>query len=160
MGSARDMSTSSVHYDGSGSKERTCFLTSETQIILRTDHERRIFQQLKDWEFAHTKAYNNNVLDETSMIGEFGMLAQFAVSLPSSESGGIPGQPEPTREIVSVISTRWGKPSRRMYAPNHVGKLIHQIQDPWEELLVFHRKDNGYPTIMHNLLSKDQECSL
>jgi hypothetical protein len=45
-------------------------------------------------------------------------LAQLAASLPSSESGGIPGQPEPTREHVSTISTRWGKPSRRTYAPN------------------------------------------
>jgi hypothetical protein len=34
MGSAQDMSTSSVHYGGSGSKERTRVLTSETQIIL------------------------------------------------------------------------------------------------------------------------------
>jgi hypothetical protein len=47
-------------------------------------------------------------------------LAQLASSLPSSESGGIPGQPEPTREHVSSISTRWGKPSRGMYASNHV----------------------------------------
>jgi hypothetical protein len=41
-------------------------------------------------------------------------LAQLAASLPSSESGGIPRQPEPTRENVSVISTIWGKPSRGM----------------------------------------------
>jgi hypothetical protein len=47
-------------------------------------------------------------------------LAQLAASLPSSELGGIPGQPEPTREHVSTISTRWGKPSRRTYASNHV----------------------------------------
>jgi hypothetical protein len=32
-----------------------------------------------------------------------------------------------------------------MYAPNHVGKLIHQIQDPWDESAVLHNKDNGYP---------------
>jgi hypothetical protein len=36
-------------------------------------------------------------------------LAQLAASLPSSESGGILGQPEPTRELVRTISTRWGK---------------------------------------------------
>jgi hypothetical protein len=47
-------------------------------------------------------------------------LAQLAASLPSSESGGIPGQPEPTRKHVSAISTRWGKPSRGMYASYHV----------------------------------------
>jgi hypothetical protein len=74
-------------------------------------------------------------------------LAQLAASLPSSESGGIPGQPEPTREHVSAISTRWGDPSRRMHAPNHVGKPIHQIQDPWDESPVLYKKDNGYPDI-------------
>jgi hypothetical protein len=71
-------------------------------------------------------------------------LSQFATSLSSSESGGILGQPEPTREHVSTISTGWGKPSRRTYAPNHVGKLIHQIRDPWDESAVLHKKDNGY----------------
>jgi hypothetical protein len=70
--------------------------------------------------------------------------APLAASLPSSESGGIPREPEPTRENDSIISTRWGKPSRGMYAPNHVGKLIHQIQDPWDESVVLHKKDNGY----------------
>jgi hypothetical protein len=34
-----------------------------------------------------------------------------------------------------------------MYAPNHVGKLIHQIQDPWEESTILHKNDNGYPDI-------------
>jgi hypothetical protein len=72
-------------------------------------------------------------------------LAQLAASLLSSESGGIPRHPEPTREHVSAISTRWGKPSRMTYAPNHVGKLIHQMQDPWDESAVLHKKDNGYP---------------
>jgi hypothetical protein len=74
-------------------------------------------------------------------------LAQLAASLPSSKSSGIPRQPEPTQEHVSAMSTRWGKPSRRLYAPNHVKKLIHQIQDPWDESAVLHKKDNGYPGI-------------
>jgi hypothetical protein len=34
-----------------------------------------------------------------------------------------------------------------MYAPNHVGKLIHQIQDLWDESAVLHKKDNGYSGI-------------
>jgi hypothetical protein len=71
-GSAQDMSTSSMHYDWLGSEERTRFLTSETQIILQTDQERRLFQQLKDREFAHTKVYDYTLLNKTSMIGEFG----------------------------------------------------------------------------------------
>jgi hypothetical protein len=64
--------------------------------------------------------------------------------LPSQvESRGTRAYP---REF-SIISTKWGKPSRRVYAPNHVGKLIHQIQDPWEEAVVLHKKDNGYSAI-------------
>jgi hypothetical protein len=31
-----------------------------------------------------------------------------------------------------------------MYAPNHVEKPIHQIQDPWDESAILHKKDNGY----------------
>jgi hypothetical protein len=88
-------------------------------------------------------------------------LSQLAASLPPSESGGIPGQPEPTREHVSAISTRWGKPSRRTYGPNHVGKLIHQIQDPWDESPVLHKEKqwiSGHH--MHDLLPKDQGCFL
>jgi hypothetical protein len=48
MGSARDMSTNSVHYEWLGSEERTRFLTSETHIIMQTNQEQRLFQQLKD----------------------------------------------------------------------------------------------------------------
>jgi hypothetical protein len=67
-GSTQDMSTSSVHYDWSGSEERTRFLTSDTQIILRSDEELRLFLHLKDWEFAHMKVYDNTLLNETGMI--------------------------------------------------------------------------------------------
>jgi hypothetical protein len=31
-----------------------------------------LFQQLKDREFAHTKVYENTLVNETVMIGEFG----------------------------------------------------------------------------------------
>jgi hypothetical protein len=34
-----------------------------------------------------------------------------------------------------------------MYPPNHVGKPIHEIQDPWDESAVLHKKDKGYPGI-------------
>jgi hypothetical protein len=39
---------------------------------MRTDQEPRLFQQLKDREFAHTKVYDNARLNETGMIREFG----------------------------------------------------------------------------------------
>jgi hypothetical protein len=65
----------------------------------------------------------------------------------NQNGGGIPGKPEPTQEHVSAISTGWSKPSRRIYEPNHVWKTIHQIQDPWDESPVLHKKHNGYPGI-------------
>ena len=39
-------------------------------------------------------------------------LAQLAALVPSTEDGKIPGQPVSSCENVSVVSTRWGKPSR------------------------------------------------
>jgi hypothetical protein len=104
----------------------------------------KVLENLNSTIESFTTAMKNQ-LSFNKMIAT--QLAQLAASLPSSELGGIPGQPEPTQEHVSAISTRWGKPSRKMYAPNHVGKLIHQIQDPWDESPVLHKKDNVYPGI-------------
>jgi hypothetical protein len=95
---------------------------------------------IESFSFAMKNQLSFNKMIETQ-------LAQLAASLPRSESSGIPRQSKPTREHVSAISTGWGKPSRRAYAPNHVGKPIHQIQDPWDESPVLHKKDNGYPGI-------------
>jgi hypothetical protein len=88
----------------------------------------KVLQNLNSIIESFTSAVKNQ-LSFNKMIET--QLAQLAASLPSSESGGIPRQPEPTREHVSTIYTRWGKPSRGVYAPNHVGKPAHQIQDPW-----------------------------
>jgi hypothetical protein len=104
----------------------------------------KVLENLNSTIESFTSAMKNQ-LSFNKMIET--QLVQLAASLPSSESSGIPGQPEPTREHVSAISTEWGKPSRRAYAPNHVGKPIHQIQDPWDESPVLHKKDNGYPGI-------------
>jgi hypothetical protein len=104
----------------------------------------KVLENLNSTIESFTTAMKNQ-LSFNKMIAT--QLAQLAASLPSSELGGILGQPEPTQEHVSAISTRWGKPSRNMYAPNHVGKLIHQIQDPWDESPVLHKKDNVYPGI-------------
>jgi hypothetical protein len=87
-------------------------------------------------------SYMKNQLSFNKMIES--QLAQLATSLPSYESGGIPRQPKPTREHVYAISTGLDKPSKRTCAPNHVGKPIHQIQDPRDESAVLHKKDSGY----------------
>jgi hypothetical protein len=104
----------------------------------------KVLENLNSTIESFTSAIKNQ-LSFNKMIET--QLPQLAASLPSSASAGIPGQLEPTREHVGAISTGWGKPSRRTYVPNHVGKPIHQIQDPWEESLVLHKKDNGYPGI-------------
>jgi hypothetical protein len=49
-------------------------------------------------------------------------LAQLAASLPSSEWGGIPGQPEPTRENLKSMTTRGGKTTRDPPYPNPAEK--------------------------------------
>jgi uncharacterized coiled-coil protein SlyX len=77
----------------------------------------KVLENLNSTIESFTSAMKNQ-LSFNKMIET--QLAQLAASLPSFESGGISGQPEPTREHVSAISTRWGKPSRVMYAPNHV----------------------------------------
>jgi hypothetical protein len=105
---------------------------------------RKFLKNLNSTVESFTSAMKNQLIFNKMIETQ---LAQLAASLPSSESGGIPAQPEPIREHVSAISTRWGKPSRRTYAPNHVGKPIHQIQDPWDESLVLHKKDIGYSGI-------------
>jgi hypothetical protein len=45
-------------------------------------------------------------------------LAQLAASLPSSESSGIPGQPEPTQENLKLMNTRGGKTTQDPPHPN------------------------------------------
>jgi hypothetical protein len=113
-------------------------------INKKLDANEKVLENLNSTIESFTSAMKNQ-LSLNKMIET--QLAQLAASLPSSESGGIPRQPEPTQEHVSAISTIWGKPSRRMYAPNHLGKLIRQIQDPWDESKVLHEEDNEYPGI-------------
>jgi hypothetical protein len=71
----------------------------------------KVLENLKSTIESFTTAMRNQ-LSFNKMIET--QLTQLAASLPSCDSGGIPGQPEPTREQVITISTRWGKPSRRM----------------------------------------------
>jgi hypothetical protein len=61
-------------------------------------------------------------------------LAWLAASLPSSESGGIPGQPKPTRENLKLVTTRGGKTTRDPPYLNPTGKKQKEvIIEPEEE---------------------------
>jgi hypothetical protein len=59
-------------------------------------------------------------------------LAQVAASVPASEDGKIPGQLEAPLENVSMVSTRWGNPTRRPSCTNHAGTPTHHWTNAWE----------------------------
>jgi hypothetical protein len=113
------MSTSSVHYDWSGSEERTHFLTSETQIILRIDQEWRLFQQLIDREFAHMKVYDNTLLNEIGMIREFGA-AFDAIGWGNFWHAWEEGSKFLTLEFLSTLSADSSGVKFRLFNEEHV----------------------------------------
>jgi hypothetical protein len=51
-------------------------------------------------------------------------LAQLAALVPSAEDGKIPGQPVSSCGDVCVVSTKWGKPSRRTQPTDHARKPV------------------------------------
>jgi hypothetical protein len=118
MGSSQDMSTSSEHYYWSESEERTRFLTSETQIILRTNQERRLFQQLKDREFAHIKVCDNTLLNETGLIWEFGA-AFDAIGWGNFWHAWEEGSKFLTLEFLSTLSVDSSGVKYRLFSEEH-----------------------------------------
>jgi hypothetical protein len=69
----------------------------------KLDANEKVLENLNSTIESFTSTMKN-LLSFNKMINT--QLAQLAASLPSSESGGIPGQPEPTQEHVSAISTK------------------------------------------------------
>jgi hypothetical protein len=69
----------------------------------KLDANEKVLENLNSTIESFTSTMKN-LLSFNKMIKT--QLAQLAASLPSSESGGIPGQPEPTKEHVSAISTK------------------------------------------------------
>jgi hypothetical protein len=59
-------------------------------------------------------------------------LAQLPASL-SSELGGIPQQPEPTRENLKSVTTRGGKTTRDPPQPNHAEKKQKEVTTELDE---------------------------
>jgi hypothetical protein len=60
-------------------------------------------------------------------------LAQHTASLPSSESSGIPRQPEPTYENLKSVTTRGGKTTRDPPYPNPAEKKQKEVITESEE---------------------------
>jgi hypothetical protein len=73
----------------------------------------------------------NNQLSFNKMIET--QLAQLAASLPSSESAGIPGQPEPTRENLKSVTTRGGRTTRDPPHPNPAEKKQKEVTTKSDE---------------------------
>jgi hypothetical protein len=58
---------------------------------------------------------------------------ELAASLPSSESGGIPGHPKPTRENLESVTTGGGKTTRDPPFPNPAEKKRKEVITESEE---------------------------
>jgi hypothetical protein len=83
----------------------------------------------------------NNQLSFNKMIET--QLAQIAPAVPTTEPGKIWGQLEAPVENVSMVSTRWGNPSRRTLRTNHAGRPTHQRMNPWGGLTAARKGDPG-----------------
>jgi hypothetical protein len=82
-------------------------------------------------------------------------LAQLAALVPSAKDGKIPWQPISSCEDVCVLSTRWGKPSRRTQPTDYAGYLsVGIISNCTQE----RSRLSGYH--LHDALLENQECSL
>jgi uncharacterized coiled-coil protein SlyX len=90
----------------------------------------KVLQNLNSTIESFTNAMKNQ-LSFNKMIET--QLAQLDASLPSSESDGIPGQPEPTRENLKSVTTRGGKTTRDPPYPNSAKKKQKEVITESEE---------------------------
>jgi hypothetical protein len=79
----------------------------------------KVLEKLNSTKESFTPAMKNK-LSFKKMIET--QLTQLAASLPSSESGGLPGQPEPTRENLKSVTMRGGKTTLDPPHPNPAEK--------------------------------------
>jgi hypothetical protein len=74
-------------------------------------------------------------------------LAQFAVVVPSAETGKISGQPEASLESIKAVTTRWDKTSHGASSTNYLERLTHPRKNLWGKLAVTIKEDPGTPMI-------------
>ena len=84
-------------------------------------------------------------------------LAQIAASFSTVENGKIPEQPETPVENVSLVSTRWGKPSWRPPCNNHAGRYNPPKNDVWDGMVAAVQEDPGVPMISCSIYIKHFE---
>ena len=87
-------------------------------------------------------------------------LAQIAASLPTIESGKIPGQPESSVENVSMVSTRWDNSSRRPPRNNHSCRYTPPRNNIWDGMVAAVQEDPGVPMISCSIYIKHFERCL
>jgi hypothetical protein len=90
----------------------------------------KVLENLNSTIESFTSAMKNQ-LSFNKMIET--QLAQLAASLPSSESGGILGQPEPTQENLKLVTTRGGKTTRDPPHPNTIEKKQKEVTSESDE---------------------------
>jgi hypothetical protein len=90
----------------------------------------KVLENLNSTIESFTSAMKNQ-LSFNKMIET--QLVQLAASLPSSESSGIPGKPEPTRENLKSVTTRGGKTTRDPPHPNPAEKKQKEVITESEE---------------------------
>jgi hypothetical protein len=73
-------------------------------------------------------------------------LAQIAAAIPAAEIGRIPRQPKAPVENVSMITTRWGNPSRKLSHTNRAGTPT-QRTNVWGGQTTLRKGDLGVPMI-------------
>jgi hypothetical protein len=90
----------------------------------------KVLKNLNSTIESYTSAMKNQ-LSFNKMVET--QLAQLAASLLSSESDGIPGQPEPTRENLKSVTTRGGKTTRDPPHPNPAEKKQKEVTTKSDE---------------------------
>jgi len=78
--------------------------------------QKKLATNEKSLETNHTKldGFSIAVKNQLSINKKLEtQLAQLAAATPAVDTGKILGQPKSTLESVNIVTTRWGKPSRR-----------------------------------------------
>ena len=87
-------------------------------------------------------------------------LAQIAATIPVSESGRIPGQPESPIETANMVSTGWGNLPWQAPHTNHAGRYNPPRNDVWEGMVAAVQEDLGVPMISCSIYVKHFERCL
>jgi seryl-tRNA synthetase len=133
------------------------------QAKINESIQKKLATNDKSLETIHAKmdGFSTTIKNQTSFNKMFEtQLAQLATSTPAAESEKIPGKPESTIVSVNVMTTRWGKPSRKSSFTSYVEKLTRPRRGPLGELAVTILEDPGTPIISCSIFDCNFEQAL